>query len=107
MKPNQTYPTVAEMLGECVSLTCVVALYGPPVIFLAAPWLLLGLILSGPFAVVLTLLAAVLVAAALVAAIGALVATPFLLIRRQRAAHVPVAAPAAVFMPIDRRLVAA
>ena len=31
MKPNQTYPTVAEMLGECVSLLCFVALYGPPV----------------------------------------------------------------------------
>jgi hypothetical protein len=84
MKPNQTYPTVTELLGECVSLTCFVALYGPPVVFLLAPWLLLGLILSGPFAVVLTLL-----------------------VRRQRAAHVPVAAPAPVFMPIDRRLVAA
>ena len=39
--------------------------------------------LSGPFALVVTLVVALLAAAALVAAIGALLATPFLIIRER------------------------
>jgi hypothetical protein len=107
MKSNQTRPTVAEVLGESMSLLCFVAFYGPPVLFLLAPWLFVALLLSGPFALVLTLLAALLAAAALVAALGALLATPFLLVRRQRAAHAPVARPVTVRMPVDLRQVAA
>jgi hypothetical protein len=60
------------------------AIYGPPVVFLVAPWLLLGLVLSGPFALLATF---ALVAAALVAVIAALVATPFLVVRGLRAAR--------------------
>ena len=84
MSQPQATPTVREMLGETFDLICFMAIYGPPVVFLAAPWLLLGLLLSGPFAVVFTL---VLVAAALVAGIAALLATPYLLVRGLRVAR--------------------
>jgi hypothetical protein len=86
MKPNAS-PTGADMLDEAESLLCTMALYGPPVIFLVAPWLLLGLVLIGPFAVLVALVVALFAAVALVVAIGALLATPFLMIRKRRAAH--------------------
>jgi hypothetical protein len=107
MNPNQTSSTVAEMLGEAASLSCVVAFYGPPVIFLAAPWLFLGLILSGPFALLVTLVVTLLAATALVGGIGALLATPYLIVRRQRAARVSVPGPAAARVPVEFRRVAA
>jgi hypothetical protein len=103
MTSNQTSPTVAAMVGECVSLLCCVAFYGPPIIFLAAPCLFLALILIGPFAVLVTLLVALLATAALVAAIGALLATPYLMFRRR--ASVP--RTVAVRMPVELRRVAA
>jgi hypothetical protein len=79
------HPTFGEMLSEIVPLIGAVAGYGPPVIFLAGPWLLLGLLLSGPFAFLLTLLAVMLVAATvLVALTAAILAAPYLLIRRLR-----------------------
>lgn len=107
MNPTHTAsPTAAGMLGETVSLICFVALYGPPVVFLAAPWLLLGLILSGPFALVLTLVVTLLAATALVGGIGAILATPYLIIRK-RAAHASIARPAAARVPVQLRRVAA
>jgi ABC-type bacteriocin/lantibiotic exporter with double-glycine peptidase domain len=60
----------------------------PPVIFLAGPWLLFALMLSGPFAFLVTLVVVMLVAAtvfvALTAAILAILAAPYLLVRRLR-----------------------
>jgi len=95
------------MIAEIIPLVGAVAGYGPPVITLAGPWLLLTLMLSAPFAVLLTLLAAMLVAAtilvALTAAIAAILVAPYLLVRRSRgvrprralssdrAAHLPLA----------------
>ncbi len=76
------------MLGEAFSLMCFMAVYGPPVVFLVAPWLLLGLLLSGPFALLATF---ALVAAALVAGLAALLALPFLAIRGLRAVRVSIA----------------
>ena len=92
MKPNAS-PTGADMLDEAESLICTMALYGPPVIFLVAPWLLLGLVLIGPFAVLVALVVALLAAVALVVGIAALLATPFLMIHRRRAAHSFIAPP--------------
>jgi hypothetical protein len=86
---EQNSPSVADMLREATSLVCAVAFYGPPVLFFAAPWLLLGLMLMGPFALVVTLVVALFAAAALIAGIGALLATPILMIRSRRTAHVP------------------
>jgi hypothetical protein len=77
-----------EMLAEIVPLIDAVPGEGPPVIFLVAPWLLLALMLSGPFAFLVILLVAMFLAAAalvaLTAAIVAIVAAPYLLIRRVR-----------------------
>ncbi len=83
------------MLDETADLICTMALYGPPVVFIAGPWLLLGLVLLGPFALVVTLVVALLAAAALVAGIGAILVMPFLMLRDRRAAHTPIVRPAA------------
>ena len=58
--------------------------YGPPVVFLVGPWLLLALVLAGPFALVVTLAALMAAAAALVGLVGAILATPYVLVRRLR-----------------------
>ena len=89
MTSDETSPTAAAMLGDCLTLICFVALYGPPVVFLAAPWLFLALMLSGPIALIVTLVVALLAAAALLAGIGAVLLTPYLVIRAWRAADVP------------------
>jgi hypothetical protein len=79
------HPNVGDMLAEIVPLIGAVAGYGPPVIFLAGPWLLLVLMLSGPFALLLTLVAVMLVTATvLVALTAAIVGAPYLVIRRLR-----------------------
>ena len=44
-------PTFGEMVDEIVPLIGVIFVAGPPVIFVAGPWLLLCLMLTGPFAV--------------------------------------------------------
>jgi hypothetical protein len=94
MPSTQTTPSVGEMLGEAFSLMCFMAIYGPPVVFLVAPWLLLGLLLSGPFALLATF---ALVAAALFAGIAAIVAAPYLVVRGLRAVGVSIAtAPVAL-----------
>ena len=73
------------MFREIVPLAEAIAGYGPPVI-LAVPWVLLALMLAGPFAFLMTLLAAMLVAAAAVVAIvAAIAAVPYLIVRHARA----------------------
>jgi hypothetical protein len=75
--------TFGEMLAEVIPLIGAVAGYGPPVILLAGPWVLLALVLSGPFAFLLTLVVVMLVApTVLVALTAAILAAPYLLIRR-------------------------
>jgi hypothetical protein len=73
--------TFGEMVAELVPLVGAVAGYGPPVISLVGPWLLLALLLAAPFAFLLTLLAAMLLVTTIVAA---LVATPYLAVRYLR-----------------------
>ena len=88
--------TLREMLDETLTLVGAIPAYGPPVIVVAAPWLLLALMLAGPFALLVTL----------VVLIGAIVAAPFLLVRHLRgqwAAHAPMRAPAARFFPGESR----
>jgi hypothetical protein len=78
-------PTFSEMVAETIPLVGAIAGYGPPVIFLAGPWLLLGLVLAGPFAFLLVLVAAMLLAATVLVALAAvIVGTPYLLVRRLR-----------------------
>jgi hypothetical protein len=79
------HPTFREMLAELIPLIGAVAGYGPPVIFLAGPWLLIALMLSAPFAFLLTLVVVMLVAATVLVALpAAILAAPYLLIRRHR-----------------------
>ena len=74
-------PTFREMLDDVLPVIGVVVVAGPPVVFLAAPWLLLALMLSGPFALVVAFVVVGLVAAVLLVTIAAIVAAPFVLVR--------------------------
>jgi hypothetical protein len=97
--------TFGEMFGELIPLIDAVAGYGPPVIFLAGPWLLLGLMLSGPFAFLVVLVVFVAVAATVLVALGAaIVVVPYLLahrLHRHRAPHAFGSEHAAQLVPIE------
>lgn len=95
------HPTVGAPPSEIAPLICAVAIEGPPVVFVVAPWLILGLALSGPFVVVLTLVAALAAATALLAGVVAMFVLPLVALRRRRTR--PVIAGATV----DLRRVAA
>jgi hypothetical protein len=91
-------PDVDDMVEETSALVGVVPLYGPPVVLLAGPWLFVSLMLVGPFAVLVTLVVLVVMAAALVALAGGILAAPYLLfrgLRRHRAGHPSLRARAA------------
>ena len=68
----------------------------PSLAFLLGPWLFLGLVLSGPFLLLLTIVIATLAVAALPLL---LLAPPYLLLRRyqRREAHAPVEQPRVAF----------
>ena len=86
------------MLDETLPLVGAVPVYGPPVVLLAGPWILLALMLAGPFALLVTFVLLLAAAAALAGLIGVILAAPFLLVRHlreHRADHAPVRAPAA------------
>jgi hypothetical protein len=90
-------PTVGEMLAETVPLAGVVAGFGPPVAFLAGPWLLFVLALAGPFALVFTFVVVLVAATLLVLLAGTILASPYLLVRhlrRHRTGHLSVSSPA-------------
>ncbi len=81
-------PTVGDRLQEVLPLLSAPAYFGPPVVFLLRPgWLLLVLLIIPPAAVLITLALVVLLGAALLAALGALIASPYLLVRHLRARH--------------------
>ena len=86
-------PTLGELLQTTAPLINAPAFYGPPVIFLLGPWLLLVLLLIGPFAVIVTGVLLLAVAAGLLVLFAAVVASPYLLIRHLRAHHVVHAKP--------------
>ena len=77
-------PTLGEIVDESEPLIGAVPVYGPPVVLFAVPWLLFGLMLAGPFALLLTLVVPLVAVAALVALVGALLAAPYLLVARLR-----------------------
>jgi hypothetical protein len=86
-----------DVLDDIVPVIEVIPVYGPPLIFVLGPWLLLGLMLSGPFAVLVAFAAVAAAVVVLFAALAGILATPFLIVRalrrRYRTAH-PIAAPA-------------
>ena len=94
-EPEQR-PAFGEQVKRALPFVLFVPLAGPPVILLLGPWLLLVLLVIPPAALVITLGLVVAVAAGLLAGLGALVASPYLLVRHLRARHAarePQAAP--------------
>ena len=79
------YPDLGERLGEVLPLIFFVPLAGPPAVLLVGPLLLLTLLLIPPAALLITFVVAFLVAAGFLAALGALIASPYLLVRHLRA----------------------
>ena len=75
-------PTWGDVFEDAVPMIDAPAFYGPPVIFVLGPWLLMVLLLAGPFALFLMVLLALVAAAGLMAVFVAMIASPYLLIRR-------------------------
>ena len=78
-------PTFGDVLAETVPLVGVIPVAGPPAVLLIGPWLLCGLMLAGPFALLLTIVALLVAAAAVVALIRAIIAAPYVLFQHLRA----------------------
>jgi hypothetical protein len=71
--------TFSEIIEETEPLTGTVPVYGPPLLLVGAPWLLFGLMLAGPFALLVTIVVALAVASIL---LGAILIAPYVLARR-------------------------
>jgi hypothetical protein len=74
-------PTLAETVADIAPVIGVIFVAGPPVIFIAGPWLFLVLMLSGAFAVLVAFAALWVVATVLLTTLVGIVATPYLLAR--------------------------
>jgi hypothetical protein len=77
-------PTLGDMVAEVVPLIGAVYQAGPPVLVAGAGTALFALLLVGPFVLLVTLAVASAAAAALVTLAGAILASPYLLIRHVR-----------------------
>jgi hypothetical protein len=75
------------VVKEATPLIDAPAFYGPPIIFVLGPWLLLVLLLAGPFALIFTVLLALGAAAGLMVLFVAVIASPYLLIRHLHSYH--------------------
>jgi hypothetical protein len=82
--PTASGPPLGDQVAEILELVDTVFVAGPPIIVAWAGTVLLALMLAGPFALLVTLVVALVAAAALVALAGAILATPYLLVRRLR-----------------------
>jgi hypothetical protein len=92
-QPGTKRPTVGQLLQEVVPWAFFVPVAGPPVILLFGPWLLLVLLVIPPAAFLITLVLVTVVAAGALVAVGALLASPYLLVRHLRARHAARRAP--------------
>jgi hypothetical protein len=77
--------TLRDLLADFVPVIDTVFVAGPPVLVAWAGTVLFALMLAGPFALVVTFVLALTAAACVVALAGAILATPYLLIRHLRA----------------------
>jgi hypothetical protein len=107
--PTQDPPTFSEILADVDPVIGTVFVAGPPIIPACTASVLLGLLLAGPFALLVTLVVAIVAAWALVALVGAILVSPFILVRRLRAhrADRAVSAPAPQLASIRSQQVAA
>src|SRR3954470_1515924 len=78
-------PSWGDSLTETAAVIAAPALYGPPVSFLLGPWLFLVLLRPPPFALLFTIVLGLAVAAVLLAALAAVLASPYLLVRHVQA----------------------
>jgi hypothetical protein len=112
--PTSERRSFGETLAEVLPLIEFIPGYGPPLVLAIGPWVFLVLMLAGPFAFLVALVVVMVVAAAavvaLTAAIFAILAAPFRLVRhlrRERAPHTPISAPPARAVAIGSPRVAA
>jgi hypothetical protein len=77
-------PTFGDEVAEVLPLVDTVFVAGPPVLLLWAGTVLFALMLAGPFALLVTFGVVLVAAAAVIALAGAILATPFLLVRHLR-----------------------
>jgi hypothetical protein len=110
-RPAPEPPTAAGMLGETLDLALVVPVAGPPAILLAGPLVLFTLMVAGPFVVLLTIAALLIAATILGTLAGAVLASPYLLVRhlrgRRAAARESFSARAPQLVPVRSRRAAA
>jgi hypothetical protein len=92
--------TAATMLDEIVPLIDAIPLYGPPIAFIAIPWILFALLLAGPFALLVTIVIALLAARLLIVALAAIIVSPYLLVRHLRSASTHHSLPRAPARPL-------
>ena len=77
-------PTLGDQIADVLPVVDTVYVAGPPVLVAWAGTVLFALMLAGPFALLVTLVVALAAAAVLVALAGAILATPYLLVRHFR-----------------------
>jgi hypothetical protein len=77
-------PTLGEQVAEVLPVVGAVFVAGPPVAVAWTATVLFALMLAGPFALVATFVVVLVAAAAVVALAGAILATPYLLVRHLR-----------------------
>jgi uncharacterized membrane-anchored protein len=77
-------PRCAETLQAILPVVGVVAVAGPPVVLLAGPVVLFALMVAGPFVLLLTVVAVLVGSMLVVALVGAILASPYLLVRHVR-----------------------
>jgi hypothetical protein len=93
--------TWLEIVDERAPLIGAPAFFGPPIIFVLGPWLLVVLLLIGPFALILTLLLVLAGAAGLLAMCVAVIASPYLLVRRLQSHGVSLTRPRLALHPFS------
>jgi hypothetical protein len=77
-------PTLGDQLAEVLPVVDTVYVAGPPLLLAWTGTVLFALMLAGPFALVATFVVVLAAAAAAVTLAGAILATPYLLIRHLR-----------------------
>ncbi len=77
-------PTGREVIERFAPLVLAPFYYGPPAAFLLGPWLLLVLLLIPPAALLITFVVALLVVAVALAALAAVLSSPYFLVRELR-----------------------
>jgi hypothetical protein len=80
-------PTRHDIIEDVEPLVVAPAFFGPPVVFLLGPWMLLVLLIIPPAAVLITFVLVFAVVIVALVAIFALLASPYLLVRHLRARY--------------------